>query len=300
MKALRIVAAVVVAGCLMSGCSSTAATDNATTSVVPDTLANSAQAAPVTPTSTTSNSPTPISEPPTSEAPTSAPIAPMGSVGGDGKLSHGAAAAPLNVGGTFYTRDMYNNFAVTVVYETTKNEDMALLETLDSAGAPLGYQYGRDVCDAVREGKMTLTTMADNLHSNTGLTLGGAQAVIAGAARHLCDNAAIRGYLTYFDSQVSNEQVQIHKITHGWVELSVVGWSSRVTCDYLSYYGQSAGLRPALAAFMPYGTQTMVMPFPIKDNAGLYTASFDAVITTVASFWCPIDADLLGSTYYHS
>lgn len=281
MKAMRIAAAAVVVVALMSGCSSSGDSPGIT---IPSSVPNPGV-------NFTSVESTP---------PTSARLAPMASVGGDGKLPQGAAAAPMSVAGKIYTQDMYNNFAATVVYETTKNEDMSLLETLDSAGAPLGYQYGRDVCGAVEDDRMSLNTLADNIHNNVGLTLGGAQAVIAGAARHLCGIAEIRGYLTYFDSQVANEQAQIHKLTHAWVDPNVVGWSSRVTCDYLSYYGNSAGLRPALESFMPFGTQTMVLPFPIKDAAGGYSVSFDAVITTVASFWCPIDADLLGPSYYHA
>jgi hypothetical protein len=80
----------------------------------------------------------------------------------------------------------------------------------------------------------------------------------------------------------------------------VVGWSSRLTCDYLSYNGKSAGLRQALENYKPDGSHTLVFPFPIKDAAGQYTVSFDAVITTVASFLCPIDSELLGATYYHA
>jgi hypothetical protein len=217
----------------------------------------------------------------------SAPTVPMADAGTTFK--RGAAAAPLAVG---YTQVMYNNFALSVVYETTKNQDMALLETLDASGAPLGYQYGRDVCDEAAN-KTKLNTIADNLSVNTGLTLGGAQAVIAGAVRHMCGIVALRGYLTYFDSQVIDAQMQIHKVTGVMIEESAVGWAARVVCDYLSYYGQSAGLRTALDTFKPYGTERIGLPFAQGED------NFDRVITTVASGWCMIDAELLGATYYH-
>jgi hypothetical protein len=82
-----------------------------------------------------------------------------------------------------YTQDMYSNFFITVSYETTRNEDMDLFKRLDASGAAIGYQYGRDVCNALVAGQTDLRAIADRLNVNTGLTVGGAQAIIAGAVR---------------------------------------------------------------------------------------------------------------------
>lgn len=292
MKALRIATAVLVVVALSSSCGSSARSTGSTTISPPPSsgrVSTPSNSAPASPAAT-------IVPPPA----TSTREAPKAIVNNDGALKHGAAAAPLNVGGKAYTREMYDNFAVTVVYEATKNSDMDLLEILDSASAPLAYQYGRDVCDAVEQTQLTLRTIVDNLHGNIGLSIGGAQAAVAGAAGHLCGNAEIEGYKTYFDTQVINSQAQIRKVTRALVREDMFGWATRVTCDYLSFYGRSAGLRQALESFHPYGTETIDFPFPARDGGGYYTTQFDVVITTVASFWCSIDSDLLGATYYHS
>jgi len=201
-------------------------------------------------------------------------------------IGQGAGAAPIVIGQT-YTQAQADGFVAVVTYELKSNDDADILNE-QSNGTPLMFVLGRGVCGGIADG-MGLPAIADYLDNNTGLTLNGSQAVVAGAVRYLCVNPINKSYRTYFDEQVRDAQEAIASETGTTVGEENVGWISKAACDYLGQ-GKSAGLREYLAGINLYGKP--LMPFV---NG---TREYDEVITTTVTFWCHFSADLLNASYY--
>ncbi len=218
---------------------------------------------------------------------TTTPAAPAAEItwGADGAGAAPSVRQPM-------TQSMIDAYDALIDFETVRQADLDLLNRPGDDGTAIKYTYGWQVCNARKLG-YGLSTIVTNLDGNTGLTTGGAEAVVNGAVYGLCDDRATANYVTTFDGQVAIAEADIFKRTGVHAKSYQVGWAMRETCGYLVANRGTLGIRDYLDGLWIYHHERL-MPFA-KGTVG-----FDWVITIGASTFCYVEAELIGSNYYHS